>query len=586
MEHSFKKQCSLILTSLFLLICCLPFQSFNKVLAGDNKNYSIKDLNVSADTIYPFENNGIAIFKKNDLYGIMDTNGTVILTPQFTSISSFEYGLAKVSKGTKWGIINSKGDVIVQPQFKDIGDFSENNIIAVNTDSGWGIINTSGKTIIEPTFDAVYSFENGFMRVRKDNKYGFIDGSGNMISNCIYDIAYNFQDGYAVVKKGNSWGLIDTKGNFREFGFDEMKSSILGMIPIREGDNWGLSDINGNIILKPQYTDISLLNKDLIKVCSNNGKYGIIDKNCTKILDTQYDSITPDGNNLFLIYKNSQYGVINSNGAIILSPQFDWIDTYREGKAIVKQGDTYGFIDTSGKITYKAQYSKICAFTEGLARVEENDKWGFINDSGDLVIQPVFDGALDFNEGYAAVEKNGDFSSSGASNISDPSRKYLKWGYIDRQGATVITYNFDSASSFNNGYALTIKNGSCSIIKNSDIKFIPNTTITDPFKVWKIKFSKSLKDKTTKDSDYNILNDINMTMTNNIKVTDSSGNYVDASFTFESPDTILINPPYNGYEPNENYTITVLSNGKYNIEDEDGNDLKPSVIKITFSITN
>ena len=184
------------------------------------------------------------------------------------------------------------------------------------------------------------------------------------------------------------------------------------------------------------------------------------------------------------------------------------------------------------------------------------------------------------------MEKN-----TGSSNIEDSDdtsfiKKHLKWGYIDRQNSTFISYDFNSVSSFNNGYALIIKEGRCSLVKNSHIKFIPGSTITDPFKIWKIKFSKSLKDKITKDPDDEVLNNMDMTMTDNIKVTDSSGKYKNVSFTFESPDTIVINPPYNGYEADETYTITVLSNGKYTFRDTDGNTLKPSVIKIHFSITN
>ncbi len=112
-------------------------------------------------------------------------------------------------------------------------------------------------------------------------------------------------------------------------------------------------------------------------------------------------------------------------------------------------------------------------------------------------------------------------------------------------------------------------------------------TTKDPLKTWRIKFSKPLDDKTVKNEDDDtVINDIDMTMTDNIKVTDSSGKYVNVSFKLEDPKTIAVSPPYEGYEASQDYTITILNNNKYNIRDKDGSTLKPSIIKIPFSVKN
>jgi hypothetical protein len=300
-----------------------------------------------------------------------------------------------------------------------------------------------------------------------------------------------------------------------------------------------------------------------------------------------YDSITPASGGLSQIVENGKCGIIDDSGKTIVKPELDWIDSYHEGKAIITSHGRYGFINTKGEIKYMPEFDKIYAFSEGLARVQKGSKWGFINENGDTIIDTVFDSASDFSQGYAAVKKN--TGSAGIEDSGDAAliKKYIKWGYIDRLGSTFISYDFDSASPFDGDTALVLQDNKCSTIKISDIKSMQSLSTADPYKVWKIKFSKPIDDKAVKNEDDDtVINNIDMTMTDNIKVTDKNGKYVDVSFSLEAPNVITINPPYEGYETSQDYTITILSNNKYNIRDKDGNILKPSIIEIPFSIVN
>ncbi len=582
MKKVFKKYLSLILTSLFTFSTAFIF-TLPKVLAADTANYSTTNLNIPCDYVYNFED-GLGKFKSGNFYGFIGKDGTVKTAAEFTAISSFKNGYAKAAKGSKFGFINTDGKVVVQPQFDDVSDFFENGVAAVCKNSKWGLINSSGKIITEPQYDVVYGFYDGFMRVRKGTKYGFLKSDGSVLLECNYDNAYDFNDEYAAVKKGTVWELIDKSGNFKSFDFDEIKSPALGMVPVKKDNLWGLSDINGKIILEPKYTNMSALNDNLIKV-SSGGKYGALDKTAHFVLNLSYDSIIPTNNGMFEIIYNGKHGIIDATGKIIVKPQFDWIDTFQEGKAIVSSGDKYSFVDAKGEITHESQFDKVYAFQEGMAKVEKDNKFGFINSKGDTVIDPVFEDASDFHDGYAVVEKNTNDTNIKDFKDSSYINKYVKWGYIDRNGSNFIYYDFESASNFDNGCALTVKNDNCNMIKIANTKIVPNTITKDPFKTWKIKFSKAIDtSKTRSNKDDTVLNDIDDTMTDNIGVTDSSGNYVNVSFTFESPNTIAINPPSEGYKWGEKYTITMLGTGKYNIRDIEKNSLKPDVTKIYFQV--
>ena len=74
--------------------------------------------------------------------------------------------------------------------------------------------------------------------------------------------------------------------------------------------------------------------------------------------------------------------------------------------------------------------------------------------SGVLAINPQFDSAGDFSEGYAAVQKNG------------------KFGYIDKNGETVIPFKFNYARWFVNGTSLVSMTPRERMYDDVDGKFI------------------------------------------------------------------------------------------------------------------
>ncbi|MCH3965027.1 MAG: WG repeat-containing protein [Clostridium sp.] len=579
MKHPSKYYLMLILClSAALILSTLPQSS--KVMADSGKTYSIIPIDSSSDStvIYTFQGSTAKI-KSGNLYGLVSSEGKILAEPQFTSISSFQGGYAKIQKGTKYGIISREGRIIIAPEFDDISYFYSEGIAEVCMNSKWGLVDRSGKKLTEPEFDYIYEPEDGFIRVRENNKYGFLDIKGNVLWNCNLDDASDFNEGYAAVKSGSSWGLLDKSGNFTSLGFDALKAPRNSMLPVKKDGSWGIADMKGNLIIPEKYKDISFLNDNLIKI-NTGSKYGLIDKNGSTILDDDYDGINYVNNGMYSIKRADKTGLMDSSGRIVLQPQFDWMDNFSEGKAIVSINGRYGFINkdlTDMKYKYNLyDADKIYAFSEGLARIEKNGKYGFMDSNGNIVIEAKFTSARDFSEGYAAVAVEKVTKGDSSSRLS------TKWAYIDRLGSTFTGYDFDSASSFSSGSAAVLQGSSCSIIKNSDIKFLGNKTESDSHKIWQINFNRPLDDKTVKNSsdDSIITSSMEMTMANNVKVTDSTGKVIDISMEFRSPSSIIINPPPEGYTRGEQYTITILDN----IKDKSGVKITPSITKIDFSI--
>ncbi|TYQ30105.1 WG repeat-containing protein [Pseudanabaena sp. UWO310] len=132
-------------------------------------------------------------------------------------LPDFSDGLAAVPDyffGKKsYGYINTNGQMVIKPQFDEAYSFSE-GIATVRIDEQLYIIDKSGRIIAKsPSSEPVY-FSEGIAVARSNGKFGYIDRAGKMVINPIFDFAGNFYGGIAQVKIGSKLGYINTKGDY------------------------------------------------------------------------------------------------------------------------------------------------------------------------------------------------------------------------------------------------------------------------------------------------------------------------------------------------------------------------------------
>lgn len=71
---------------------------------------------------------GMAAVEKNGKWGFMDSEGTMVIDPQYEDARSFCNGYAAVEQSGKWGFIDEQGTIVIEPQFVDVRDFSNGNV--------------------------------------------------------------------------------------------------------------------------------------------------------------------------------------------------------------------------------------------------------------------------------------------------------------------------------------------------------------------------------------------------------------------------------------------------------------------------
>lgn len=202
-----------------------------------------------AATNKPFEDSNPILLpvKVSGKWGYINTDGQLVINPQFDSANDFHEGRALVCLGKpcswwdspsnseeRWGYIDASGKMVITPQYGKAADFSEGLASVCTGDCSAnptkpfnrGYIDRDGKVAIPMQFGIVSSFNEGLAQVcigtcsyqneGYSGKFGFIDHSGHFIVNPQYDNAWDFKNGFAKVMVGKGddtkTGYIDKTG--------------------------------------------------------------------------------------------------------------------------------------------------------------------------------------------------------------------------------------------------------------------------------------------------------------------------------------------------------------------------------------
>lgn len=336
----------------------------------------------------------------NGKHGAIDTQGKVVIEPQYDASIEFAGGYARVYQNGKAGFVDASGQLVISPKktiTRGSGDFAaeisvaslmgtefSEGLVAFGLDGKQGYIDASGSIVIPPKFDEAFAFNDGLAIVRNGSRFGWIDHSGEFVIPASYDKAQPFSDGLACV-------LVYDKGG-----------------------------------------------------------YGYIDRKGKWAIEPQFNYAYPHVEGRARAQVKGGYGYIDTHGKVVVPPSPDYrISTdFSDGRAVFnKSGAGWGYLDPSGKIAIEPKFFGGYAFSEGLARAtltggmnaqsKRTDKlFGYIDRDGTFVIEPQFDDAGDFSEGLAGVLVKG-----------------KGYGYVDKKGKLRVAPQYAGVEMYYGGLA-------------------------------------------------------------------------------------------------------------------------------------
>lgn len=113
-----------------------------------DEKFNIKTKLECSDVDVYIEDELIAVCQ-NEKWGYANSNGEIVIAPEYEEARSFSNGLAAVKNGNKWGFINTNNELVIDYQFTDAGYMDVNGMCIVRTDIPEGISTdgTLGETV-------------------------------------------------------------------------------------------------------------------------------------------------------------------------------------------------------------------------------------------------------------------------------------------------------------------------------------------------------------------------------------------------------------------------------------------------------
>lgn len=319
-----------------------------------------------------------------------------------------------------------------------------------------GYFDSDGNKVISCQYEEAEPFMNGVARVRKNGKYGLINENGKAIGGLKYIVMDEYANtGYYIVCEGGSEAKpkdkIPTRANISTKIF---KGSTYHPI---KGGKWGIIDTKGNVLIKPEYDELSNPINGAIYV-NKGGKFGFYDENMELVLKPTYNFI----------------GAFNNQGLC-------WVKNGGKFTGYYVKGGKMSVINRMGKLVVPLKFESVCSFTPSndpayssmpiaplqmvpfQAMPDSDEPCLWFASKG--ITKP---GVVDIKGNVLLPEKKYDviyMPTDGMlkfSSISGKKPKIKKWGYFNidtkKEIFTDPEYVF---YPFNNGISKAARNDSC-----------------------------------------------------------------------------------------------------------------------------
>ena len=480
-----------------------------------DSKYYMTDFEDRYDWIGEFHQ-GVAIVKKNEMYGAIMIGGKEIFPPIYDHLSNFENGYAtatylgedrtvnlsgqiQVRKGNelvflpeeydwgydfideiyvivkerKYGIINANFQIIESPSFKSYSGFT-NGYAIFGSDAGSCIVDSHGKIIYERVlkvgreyFIVSTSYDDGL--------YGLVDEKLDILIPCIYNNLRSLSIFSATLFQAEKYGeryVINLKGEV----LLTLKRSQ-SITPI--GPYWLIESLFGaqslvdsemNEILKTENNErisgATSINKyfNVVDVTSNNNiiVHYIFTATGKKALIRYYNSkILPDNDVLYHVSTYKGLYKIKSDGAIYL------LKTNWETETPLTSKDLPTISSLKG-IEVSSDFLNYSYFPFSLDRLLVHDYSngcrGLSDMSGGIIVSPIYKVLVRWINNLLIVAEEND--------------GYLRFGIIDTDGKVILPFDYGFikilGTSKQLSYSIDAKLKSYNLVVNAEVSIMPS----------------------------------------------------------------------------------------------------------------
>lgn len=474
-----------------IFVCLYDYSADSKEYTSKVLNENNKEILTNYKNVQAIPNNNTSInnsyqtqilrYKENDKYGLVSINGKKITPAIYESIETLEYkdGILKVKKDGKYGLIDLNGEEIVEAEYNSIetdGYYYENSkyekagyIVNIRTDEGYryGYINYKGRQ----TLDTMYTNIKRITEIKDDSvvylitytngKAGILKNGQTLIENKYESIEFDGTNNILMLQQNAKQGVYDLEGNMiLPIQYENITFAGKYINAYKDGKLL-VFDVTGTLQSEDSYKSlITVANGKYSITMNRDNKYGVIDSNKTNILENKYSYIEYAFDNYFIVSLDEKTGIVDGNNNIIIPIEKDIVQNIRGTNTIqvINSSDnTFELYNkkmekvstqTDARIYIKDNYIEIASannieyfdfdgnkqeaksiFSENKIFAQQKDgKWGYVDKNGNTVVEFKYEMATDINKyGFGAFKLDG------------------KWGVIDQNGNVIkeATYDLD-----------------------------------------------------------------------------------------------------------------------------------------------
>ncbi len=370
-----------------------PFENGYAIVSKGGKSGII---DASGKVVLPLKYNSISSWTK-DLYliksgkvqGLARKNGDIVLNPSYTFISRLNcYGKALITQGgkqdnddgrsyiakAKYGVIDTDGNVLIAPMYNGLYEFtydghrasvfsegyrltysqhyltdtlvtdcsylgfSKNSVSIV----GSGIMDGKGQILLKMgLYDYVMKPENDMVRYydlgRKNVTCGYHNlNTGKGFVAVTFKTDFNqitfwthgdFTGSIAPVN-GDTWSFIDKEGNVLRSGFSEIfHSKSTGLWSAKESDGKTIvfDEDNNSVSALSGFESIampSIVGDQEVFMVKNNGFVGGVNRSGNTVIPFEYDEAMAVGYDIVPVKKNGKWGAVTPSGKEIVPTSY------------------------------------------------------------------------------------------------------------------------------------------------------------------------------------------------------------------------------------------------------------------------
>ena len=392
------------------------------------------------------------LFEENGKVGLKDEEGKVLIPAQYDAIGWSNGKLSIVDKVVgyqsegMWGLIHTSNKVLTPPEFLDIKPGEGSFFIAqkkspLSQRPSFGVISSSGKAVIPFIYDGLkLSNMRAIVMSRSGNRFhfGLTDLSHKLLIPVEYQRIYSLGSlRYAVENFEHKSAIFSEEGGqLTGFTIDSISSFKDDLAIIYENQRQGVINRSGQIIVKPLYDEVRLMDDRTIQTRETDTWFFLTGDNKPQG-EFRGDALTAISPDRYIVQVDGNVRLTDNKFQPLHEGLFSSLGPFLNDRAIFKQGGKSGVISRSGKILIPPAYHCLEMdehFLRACLDATAKHRWVMLDFQNNQISEKLYEYIGPFNGKYYPVKNRG------------------YWGALDAMAEEIITCVHDSLlqSSGNN----------------------------------------------------------------------------------------------------------------------------------------